>query len=317
MVYCKFAGYSIVYNFFFATAFASAAPFRCSVRLWWRCFLCSSAQSAQFLPEMNFDRKSVGFGSMVSFQYRIMWVGCFHFSIVSCSSILPFITNISTILISVKSLCFKNSSRNLALHCSVVLGMLFESTEKSRKNKFLLHNSIIFAIYPFVNNWIMHIVADEQVNSFGRLLFKSQSSHITKSNLFKKHIKFTQSLRFKRIFWICFQLLKARLILNIALVMRFMKSVHRLYYEKSSFISQTELKFLLISDQLDLNSSWVIWISIQFVWFEVLIVNQVGHSINESFLLRIIDDYQYEHGYFRIFWMWPTYQGNRTKPGLV
>lgn len=86
------------------------------------------------MPEINFDRKSAGFGSIVSFQYRIMWVGCFHFSIVSCSSILPFITNISTILISVKSLCFKNSSRNFALHCSTVFGMLFASTENKQIN---------------------------------------------------------------------------------------------------------------------------------------------------------------------------------------
>lgn len=83
-----------------------------------------------YLPAMNLDKKSAGFGSWVSFQYRIMWVGCFHFSTVSWSSIFPFITNISTILISSIFLCFRNSSRNFSRHCPTFFGMLFDSTGK-------------------------------------------------------------------------------------------------------------------------------------------------------------------------------------------
>lgn len=92
---------------------------------------------------MNLDRKSVGFGSCVSFQYRIICVGCCHFSTISCSVILPFITNISTIRISSTSLCFKNSSRTFALHWASVLGILFVSTEKKNNIKMRFNWNVI------------------------------------------------------------------------------------------------------------------------------------------------------------------------------
>lgn len=110
---------------------------------------------------MNFDKKSAGFGSKVSFQYRIMCVGCFHFSTVSCSSILPFITNISTILISSIFLCFRNSSRSLALHWSTVFGILFASTvwnkKRMKKNSPNFYTIFNFHDISFFSNEIIVI----------------------------------------------------------------------------------------------------------------------------------------------------------------
>lgn len=82
---------------------------------------------AQFFPAKNFDKKSVGFGSTVSFQYRIMWVGCFHTFSVSCNSIFPLITSVSITLMSSTCLFFKNSSRIFARKSSSIFGTWYFS----------------------------------------------------------------------------------------------------------------------------------------------------------------------------------------------